>query len=1294
MPSRSWPARVVLAAALLPVLSVVVVAPAHAEEQATVDVLRLVDGEYVVETVAVPAATAEATADRLEDAPEVVAASPSVTYQVQGSPDPYWDEEDPGGASRVRAAWQRTRGEGQVVAVLDTAATISNPDLAGAVVPGTDVAGGAGDPWHGVGVAGVVAARADNGIGSAGMAPEARVMPVRVCNDGGCASANVARGVLWAADHGADVINMSLSGNGYSDVTAMAIRYALDRGISVVASAGNDGLNGNLVMYPAANSGVIAVSSTSPTGAPSDWAQHGWQVDVSTVGDSVLLTLPGDDYGTGSGTSFSGPAVAGAVALLRASHPGIAPEDVQAALQAGADSTSWDRAWGAGRLDVPAAMAAADRTGAAPTVLPSPGAVAVRWDAVPGAGSYSVRVDGVVRAQVSGTSATVSGLPNGNQVAVDVQPDTGERSRPVLTTVGDPPPATPVLHSATLGGTSTSATMSLSATVTGFAPTRYSILRDGVSMGTVSFAFGATPRTMSIGIGRMPTTETRWQLRGLDSHGRASADSNAVVAGSGRPAPPGAVTGLAGGVDGTDVLLTWDDLGTAYTYRVSAEESVVASPVTAGVRLPAPPPGETRTYAVSAVDAWQQAGPSASVTVQGPAVAQRPVVSVAPRVVGALTVGSTVSTPAAFTGADTVEHSWQACAGNVCTALDGSTTHRITSSELGKQLVVQAVARNAAGTTLATSERSAPVTAAPATVPGAPVLGTVTAGNASLVVRWTAPTSTGGSPVTGYVVSAYAVGGSTPVRTATVPAGTTTHTLTGLTNGTGHQVTVAATNAVGTGAESARSQAVTPRASVPGAPVLGPVSAGDASLTVGWLAPTSTGGSPITGYVVRAYTDGPVPARTVTVAAGTTVYRLTGLTNGATHQVTVAATNAVGTGAESARSQAVTPKASATAPGAPTIGRVEPGNGSVRVHWTAPSSDGGSPVTGYEVRTFRNGTPFSTSTAPATATSTLVTGLSNGTAYTFRVAARNAVGVGAGSATSPSVVPQAPATVPGRPVLGAPVAGRSSATVRWTAPAANGSPITSYVVRAYRGTVWVRTVTVAATARATTLTGLTNGSAHRFTVTAVNGVGTGPTSALSAAVTPRTVPSAPRVGTPTAGRGAAVVRWTAPATDGGSAVTGYVVRAYRGSVWVRTVTVAATARATTLTGLANGSAHRFTVTAVNAVGAGAVSGYSAAVTPRTVPSAPRIGRPTAGNGAVTVRWAAPSSTGGAAVTGYTVRAYRGTTLVKTVTARAGSTSLTVAGLANGTAHRFTVAAVNTAGTGPSSAVSATVTPRR
>ena len=977
-----------LLAAIITTLSVAGAGPAAAEDQATIDVLKIVDGEYVVETVTVPARNAEESAEEIEAAPDVVVASPSVTYEVAGSPDPFWDPTDPQATSAVKDVWPRTRGEGQIVAVLDTAASFDHPDLEGAAVPGTDTIGGAGEPWHGSGVAGVIAARAENGTGSAGMAPAARVMPVRVCNDAqGCPSANVAEGIFWAVDHGADVINMSLAGAGYSDVTAAAVQYALDKNIAVVASSGNDGLNGNPVMYPAANSGVIAVSSTTPAGVPSDWAVHGWQVDISTVGDSVLLTMPGGSYAAGSGTSFSGPAVAGAAALLRSAVPGITPEQVQAALQAGADSTgTWNREYGAGRLHMPSAVDAADRADGGVVVTPSPGTLDITWDAVPGAADYAVRVDGVVRATVTGTTAQVTGLTNGNQIAVDVQPNGGQRTLPVLATVGAAAPGTPVLAGGSLRGTSSSAIVDLQASVTGASGTKLAIIRDGVGIGTINRTLTSSPQTLSIGIGPMPTVETNWQLRSVDALGRTSAASNAVTVGSGRPPAPGAVTGLAGRVDGEEVLLTWDDLGTAYSYRVTSGGDVLATPLTAGAAVPGPAIGQTLNYEVLAVDTWGQTGPATDVDVHRVAP---PVMTVPPSVVGTLVVGQTVSTPDAFTGADTITRTWRACINGTCGVVTGDTTHVIGASELGRTLEVEVVARNSGGTTSAVSARSAVIAseAAQPTPPGPPVIGTPTAGRSSAVVRWSPPASNGGATITSYSVRIFENGSL--VRAIPQPAGATQVTVSGLTNGEPHTFAVAAANSYGTGQPSAHSDPVVPRTS-PSAPVIGTPSPGAASAVVRWSPPSTDGGSPVTRYLVRAY-RGSSLVRTATAAPGATSVTVTGLANGVAHTFLVSADNAYGSSPVSARSAAVTPR---DRPGAPRIGTPTAGNAAILVRWAQPLTNGGLPVTAYVVRTYRNGTLVLSTSVSRTATSYLQRGLRNGTAYTVTVTAVNGAGWG------------------------------------------------------------------------------------------------------------------------------------------------------------------------------------------------------------------------------------------------------------------------------------------------------------
>jgi hypothetical protein len=399
----------------------------------------------------------------------------------------------------------------------------------------------------------------------------------------------------------------------------------------------------------------------------------------------------------------------------------------------------------------------------------------------------------------------------------------------------------------------------------------------------------------------------------------------------------------------------------------------------------------------------------------------------------------------------------------------------------------------------------------------------------------------------------------------------------------------------------------------------------------------------------------------------------------------------------------------ASVPGVPTAVTATPGSGSVTVAWTAPATDGGSPITGYTVREYvgTSTTPVATLAAPAGATSLAVTGLANGTSYRFDVAAVNAAGTGPASALTAAVTPRA-ALAP-VPTAVTAEAGNASATVRWTAPSSTAG-VTGYRVRALIGTTAARTVNVGAGQTVAAVPGLTNGTAYTFTVNAVvtvaGGTSQGPVSAPSASITPSVTAqtaTAPTVVGVTRASSSLTVTWQAPAELAGTTPISYRVRAFvAGTTTVaRSTTVDVPATSARLTQLVNGTAYEIEVTVQTGAGNGPTSARSVAVTPgAAAPSAPVIGSASSGTagGAITAtaRWSAPASTGGSPITGYVVTATRygtaGQVLGQTSSpVLAASTRSYVMTLPAVGSYRFTVVARNAIGTSPSSAPSGLVT---
>ena len=479
------------------------------------------------------------------------------------------------------------------------------------------------------------------------------------------------------------------------------------------------------------------------------------------------------------------------------------------------------------------------------------------------------------------------------------------------------------------------------------------------------------------------------------------------------------------------------------------------------------------------------------------------------------------------------------------------------------------------------------------------------------------------------------------------------------------------------------------------------------AINLSWSAPASTGGSAITGYKIESVStasDGGSSWWTDLVANTsntTTTYAHTGLGAGDTRHYRVSAINANGTGVPSNVDSATT---GTTVPGAPTgLTATASGTTAINLSWSAPASTGGSAITGYKIEVSPNGTSGWTDQVANTSNTTTTyahTGLGAGDTRHYRVSAINANGTGV-----PSNVDSATTgtTVPGAPTgLTATASGTTAINLSWSAPASTGgSAITGYKIEVSPNGTSGWTDQVANTnSTATTYahTGLGAGDTRHYRVSAINANGAGVPSNVDSATTGTTVPGAPTGLTATASGTTAIdLSWSAPASTGGSAITGYKIEVSPNGSSGWTDLVANTSNTATTyahTGLGAGDTRHYRVSAINANGTGVPSNVDSATTGTTVPGAPTGLTATAsGTTAINLSWSAPASTGGSAITGYKIEvSANGTSGWTDQVANTNSTATTYAhtGLVAGDTRHYRVSAINANGTGvPSNVDSAT-----
>ncbi len=603
-----------------------------------------------------------------------------------------------------------------------------------------------------------------------------------------------------------------------------------------------------------------------------------------------------------------------------------------------------------------------------------------------------------------------------------------------------------------------------------------------------------------------------------------------------------------------------------------------------------------------------------------------------------------------------------------------------------------------------TSDLSDPAYATTGTItsaPGMPTGLTATAnGPTAIDLAWTAPSGSNKCNISGYQIE-WSADGNAPWNNVVANTTATTYTDMGLTAGTTRHYRVTAINSAGTGSASTSDDATTGAAVRPTAPLnLVATPSGRTVINLMWDLPSSTGGSAITGYRVQWSASGTGSWADVSPAhSGTTrTYSDTGLDPNTTRHYRVYASTSAGESLAPSNTDDAT-TAMRMAPGAPTgVTVTASGRTILLVSWTAPADDGGRAITGYKIEVSTDGTNYDDEVANtmSTATSYIDRGLSAGDTRHYRVSAISSEGTGSASTagmgtTAASSVMAVPSDPTG---LAATPSGRTLIVLSWTAPSnTGGSAITGYQIEwSADGTSNWADVEDDTESTATTYRdrGLAAGVTRHYRVSAINTTGTGTYSTSATATTvdgsTNTIPSDPTALTATPDGPTEIdLSWTAPANNGGSAITGYRVLFSSDGTTFNDLEDDTESTTTSFsdTGLLGGVTRTYQVRAINAQGQSLVSNIASATTAAaTVPGNPTsLAVAADGPMEMDLTWSAPANNGGAVISGYRVdvseTALTGpwTNLVVSQT----GTTYTHTGRSASTTYYYRVQAINSVG---------------